>query len=177
METYNFLVGDTVVKKSKRPFKNGEKKQTITGFGINEKDPKLRPCAIFSDGSTCNLEILNKIFFVDIETYGFGGIGKSFGMPTGFINSFSGTRKSNLVKFLPLENKSKGSHLVVIDDIENIDKLKLIDSMNLINFMKDNLNNEPPKCVKTEYEKIGEVTFPVTYFEDGVIIVDYPNKL
>jgi hypothetical protein len=51
-------VGDTVWKISGKPFKSGEKEEKIVNFGINEQDPKKRRCAIFSDGSTCNLDLL-----------------------------------------------------------------------------------------------------------------------
>ena len=178
----NFNIGDTVTKKSDKPFKNGEKTQIIVSFGVNEQDPKQRSCAIFDDGSICNLEMLNRVFTFDIETgglfadFGSRGHGNSFGIPNGFISAFSGSRKSDLIRFLPLEDKSKGSHMVVIDNIEDIDKLKLIDTFNLMDFMKEKLNDEPPKCIKTEYKVIGDSTFPITYFEDGVIIVDYPNQ-
>ena len=92
-----FNIGDTVVKKSERPFKNGEKKQVITGFGVNEIDPKQRPCAVFSDGSVCNLDMLNKLIVFDIETgglfadFGARGKGTSHGIPSGFLNAFSGS--------------------------------------------------------------------------------------
>lgn len=66
----NFNIGDTVTKKSGKPFLNGQKTQTIVSFGVNEKDPKQRPCAIFDDGSICNLEMLNRVFTFDIETGG-----------------------------------------------------------------------------------------------------------
>lgn len=66
----NFNIGDTVTKKSDRPFKNGQKTQTIVSFGVNEQDPKQRPCAIFDDGSICNLDMLNRVFTFDIETGG-----------------------------------------------------------------------------------------------------------
>lgn len=55
-----FKVGDKVSKKSKRPFKNGEIVQVIEKFSVNEVDPKKRECAVFSDDSICNLEILIK---------------------------------------------------------------------------------------------------------------------
>jgi hypothetical protein len=177
-----FNIGDTVVKKSERPFKNGEKKQVITGFGVNEIDPKQRPCAVFSDGSVCNLDMLNKLIVFDIETgglfadFGARGKGTSHGIPTGFLNAFSGSNKSGLVKFLPLEDKSEGSHMVVLENIDNIDNLKIIDTFNLMDFMKNKLENEPPKCIKTEHLVVGDVAFPITYFEDGMIIVDYPEK-
>jgi hypothetical protein len=59
MENFkNFKPGDIVVKKSDKPFLNGEKTQVIISLGKNEKDPKNRNCAIFSDGSLCNLDML-----------------------------------------------------------------------------------------------------------------------
>jgi hypothetical protein len=64
----NLKIGDIVKKKSGKPFKNGSTYQEIINFGINEKDPKQRLCAIFSDGSVCNLDKLNSIIFIDVET-------------------------------------------------------------------------------------------------------------
>jgi len=59
MENFKgFNTGDIVVKKSNKPFLNGEKEQVIINLGKNEKDPKNRNCAIFSDGSVCNLQML-----------------------------------------------------------------------------------------------------------------------
>jgi hypothetical protein len=62
-ETYNkanlgFKVGQTVTKISKKPFKSGLQKEVIVDFGFNEKDPKKRRCAIFKDGSSCNVDLL-----------------------------------------------------------------------------------------------------------------------
>ncbi len=53
-----FKVGSIVTKKSGKPFKNGSKEQTIVSFSINEQDPNKRQCAVFSDESTCNLDLL-----------------------------------------------------------------------------------------------------------------------
>jgi hypothetical protein len=53
-----FKVGDKVVKKSGKPFKNGEKNQTIFSLGKNEQHPNNKDCAVFSDGSVCNLQML-----------------------------------------------------------------------------------------------------------------------
>ena len=55
-----FRVGDKVSKKSKKPFKNGESIQFIANFSVNDIDPEKRDCAVFSDGSVCNLEMLIK---------------------------------------------------------------------------------------------------------------------
>ena len=51
-------IGDKVIKISKRPFKSGKQVETIVGFGTNPTDPKHRPCAQFSDGSVCNLDMI-----------------------------------------------------------------------------------------------------------------------
>lgn len=55
-----FKIGEEVEKKSGKPFLNRLKKEIIVGFGINESDPKKRPCAIFSNGSNCNLDLLKE---------------------------------------------------------------------------------------------------------------------
>lgn len=55
-----FKVGDKVSKKSKNPFKNGELVQVIDKLSVNEVDPKKRECAVFSDNSICNLNMLTK---------------------------------------------------------------------------------------------------------------------
>jgi hypothetical protein len=182
-KTNNFSIGDTVVKKSNQPFKNGEKTQTIVSFGVNEQDPKQRACAVFDDGSICNLKMLNRIITFDIETGGLfadfsnRGKGVSQGIPDGFLNSFTGSRKPNLMSILPMEDKTQGTHMFVLENVCALDTLKLVDIVGLMSTMNEKLNNEPPKTVKTEYEKIGGTTFPITYFENGVIIVDYPKNL
>ena len=51
-------IGDKVIKISKKPFKSGKQVETIVGFGTNPTDPKNRPCAQFSDGSVCNLDMI-----------------------------------------------------------------------------------------------------------------------
>lgn len=51
-------IGDKVIKISKKPFKSGKQVETIVGFGTNPVDPKNRTCAVFEDGSVCNLEMI-----------------------------------------------------------------------------------------------------------------------
>ena len=51
-------IGDEVIKISKKPFKSGKQIETVIGLSINSTDPKKRDCAIFSDGSVCNLDML-----------------------------------------------------------------------------------------------------------------------
>jgi hypothetical protein len=55
------IVGDKVIKKSKKPFKSGLQIETIKSFSINQTDPKKRECVVFEDGSVCNKELLNKV--------------------------------------------------------------------------------------------------------------------
>jgi len=55
------IVGDKVIKKSKKPFKSGLQIETVKGFSINQTDPKKRECVVFEDGSVCNKELLNKV--------------------------------------------------------------------------------------------------------------------
>lgn len=54
----SFEIGQTVIKKSLKPFKSGKIAEVIKDFGVNELDPKKRECAIFEDGSNCNLDRL-----------------------------------------------------------------------------------------------------------------------
>lgn len=51
-------IGQTVVKLSNKPFKSGLQKEVIVDFGFNKNDPKNRRCAIFKDGSVCNVDLL-----------------------------------------------------------------------------------------------------------------------
>lgn len=183
MKNKNFNIGDDVAKKSGKPFKNGSHTQKIVEFGINEQDPNKRPCAIFSDGSVCNLDMLSRMIFIDIETNGFG-----FGRPTGHLSMMSAVsknRKSELVKFLPIDTK-KGEYQVVIEDITNLDTITLEQGVSVITRMlevlkEDGFNKESfdTQFIKsrTVHEKIGDTVFPVTYFDDGMVIVDYPTKL
>ena len=190
MMNKNFNIGDDVVKKSGKPFKNGSHTQKIVEFGINEQDPNKRACAIFSDGSVCNLDMLTRMIFIDIETSGFG-----FGIPTGHLSMMSGVsknRKSELVKFLPIDTK-KGEYQVVIEDITNLDTITMKQSVDIIHrmldvfkengFNTDELRHNPETFdmqfikSRTVHEKIGDTVFPVTYFDDGMVIVDYPTRL
>ena len=65
MTSQSFRIGDLVSKISKKPFKSGEKAQKIAGFSKNSHDPQQRECAVFDDGSVCNLDILER---TNIET-------------------------------------------------------------------------------------------------------------
>ena len=131
-----FVIGDTVCKKSGKPFKNGSNHQTIVEFGINEQDPNKRLCAIFSDGSVCNLDMLKHICFFDIETRALG------------VDIIT-----RMIDFLKNEGLETPRHTVEGFDME---------------FIKKSFTRE---------EKIGDTVFPVTYYSDGMVIVDYPTKL
>lgn len=172
-----FVIGDTVCKKSGKPFKNGSNHQTIVEFGINEQDPNKRLCAIFSDGSVCNLDMLNHICFIDIET-------SALGFPTGHLSMICGTNKvgkSDWVKFLPIADK-QGEYTVIIEDFANMDNLTIEQVANITNRMVDLLRKEgfDMEFIKKTYTKeevIGDTVFPVTYYPNGTILIDYPTKL
>lgn len=53
-------IGDNVAKISKKPFKSGNQIEKVVGLATNTADPKKRNCAVFSDGSVCNLDMLKK---------------------------------------------------------------------------------------------------------------------
>lgn len=55
-------IGDKVVKISGKPFKSGNKMNTIKGFCQNEEHPKKSPAASFNeDNSVVNLDRLKTI--------------------------------------------------------------------------------------------------------------------
>jgi len=58
--TNNFDVNDKVIKKSGKPFKSTKYTEVITSFSINQADPDKRICAVFEDGSVCNIQMLQK---------------------------------------------------------------------------------------------------------------------
>jgi hypothetical protein len=54
-------IGDKVTKISRKPFKNGNKVNTIKGFCVNTEDPKQRNAATFEeDDSVVNLDKLKE---------------------------------------------------------------------------------------------------------------------
>ena len=57
----NIKVGDKVIKISKKPFKSGRLIETVTELAVNENDPNKRNCAVFFDGSVCNLDMLELV--------------------------------------------------------------------------------------------------------------------
>jgi len=54
--SYNSWIGQTVVKKSRKPFKSGKKKATVKGVTINPNCDKLA-FEFFEDDSVVNCEI------------------------------------------------------------------------------------------------------------------------
>jgi len=43
--------------------------------------------------------------------------------------------------------------------------------------IKKMVEESKPSASFHTYEKIGNVIFPVTYFNNGVVVIDYPNQL
>jgi hypothetical protein len=54
----NIEIGDKVVKKSRKPFKGGSLIEEVVSFDTNTADPKGRQCAVFENGSVCNVDLL-----------------------------------------------------------------------------------------------------------------------
>ena len=55
-------IGDKVAKISRKPFKSGNKVNTIKGFCVNTEDPKQRNAATFEeDDSMVNVDKLKEI--------------------------------------------------------------------------------------------------------------------
>lgn len=193
-----FKIGDSVKKKSGKPFKDGSILQLITDIGINGKDPNKRSCAVFSDGSICNLDMLeeslikvtkdsspilkitkNKFLLSD---FGARGKGESIGIPTGHLSMFKGETTASLVKFLPVEIESEKMYRVFIEDIGNLDDIKLTHASciieKLLEEIKDIDLSKPKKRVRREnLIVIDNTSYPVIYQEDCSIIVQYPKTL
>jgi hypothetical protein len=51
------LIGREIIKKSKKPFKSGEKIGVVTGFSYNNDDPKSRLALIVDNESLVNINI------------------------------------------------------------------------------------------------------------------------
>lgn len=54
-------IGDKVIKISRKPFKSGKQIEEVVKFDINQTDPKKRECAVFQDGSVCNVDMIRVI--------------------------------------------------------------------------------------------------------------------
>lgn len=50
--------GSMVSKISGKPFKSGLKAERVVSISVNQQDPRKRTCAVFADGSVCNMELL-----------------------------------------------------------------------------------------------------------------------
>lgn len=162
-------IGDTVKKKSGKPFKNGSMLQIITALGINEQDPNKRPCAIFSDGSVCNIDMLEESFVKLSQTSGFLNVVKSKGSKFNFCSDVTLIEKKGLVYFLPEDN----SYRVIINDLSNLSYGDLSDSVCIIKeFLKRIADKNIPgiEVKETISEVIDNKEFTVRY-DNGVIII------
>lgn len=153
-----FNINDTVNKKSLKPFKNGSHIQTIVGFGINAQDPKKRPCAIFDDGSICNLDMLNHVIMFDIET------------------SNGGYEKGELFRVLPSSTLPKTNPLLFFnpDVSDQVTKTGMSAIREMLKIMEESGFNVTKMENRIKYEKMGDVVYPVTYNKNGTVTLDYP---
>lgn len=176
-----FKINDIVNKKSGRPFKNGSNTQKIVGFGINEQDPKKRPCAIFDDGSNCNLHMLSEVIFNKTSSLFLNNV-MSGEHPRSELSIILGKTEpsTEVIRFEPVDNE-EGDYKVIIEDVgKKLDSISVKQSFDVINKMLDLLKKDSNGKIKfntvTKYEKMGDLIYPVTYHENGMVTVDYPLK-
>ncbi len=104
----------------------------------------------------------------------------SHGIPTGKMNSIVGksiTPKDYLMRFTPKNHSSvkdldmkDSDYLVEVPLIEKLDE----NSFSVVCEMIDKVKLRTEMSTKTEMENINGINYPVTYFEDGIIIVEKP---
>lgn len=105
------------------------------------------------------------------------------GIPTGTINMIMGksiVQKDYLVRFTPKNHPrvkyfememKEGDFLIEVPSVGELDEHSIYAVIEIINKIK--LITEMPK--KVEFENINGINYPITYFDDGVIIIDYPK--
>jgi hypothetical protein len=176
-----FKINDIVNKKSGKPFKNGSNTQRIVGFGINEQDPKKRPCAMFDDGSNCNLDMLSEVIYTEISSSFLNRV-MSGEHDRGELSMILGQCKpsTELMRFKPVDNK-QGEYEVIIEDVgKKFDNISVKQSFDIIKSMVDLLKKDSTgkiiPSIVTKYEKIGDSVYPVNYHENGMVTLDYPLK-
>jgi hypothetical protein len=104
------------------------------------------------------------------------------GLPTGKLSYIIGqpTNKTSFIKFLPVIDNPSSSHMITmsLENSEEITKKGICLIREMLDKLKENgidLNTIKP-CIHKN-EKFGDTWFPVTYYEDGTVIVDYPDRL
>ncbi len=83
--------------------------------------------------------------------------------------------KSNFMKFLPLIDNDKSTHMIhfSLEKRDDITKHGVCIIAEMIKKCKE--NGIDTSSIRTNTKCINGINFPVTYFKDGTIIVDYPN--
>lgn len=102
------------------------------------------------------------------------------GLPVGNLTVLCGESKplNTFVHILPIELKKGYRISFNLEQSEAITKHGqcIIDEM-IKKMDKEGLDTSKIQRVITVNEKIGDTWFPVTYFPDGSVIIDYPSRL
>lgn len=118
-------------------------------------------------------------FFVDLETGGF---------QKGEYNIIMGScnpPKTNLLSFLPMKDSKDYMVMMPLENDKQIEQgscilNRMLDILEKDGFdvseLKSNTDFNPRTSV-TKYEKLGDTIYPVTYHNDGMVTVDYPDNL
>lgn len=104
------------------------------------------------------------------------------GIPTGKLNFLTGESKTGdfFARFIP-ETNEEGKGIRVMLNLEQAEAITkhgqcVLDEM--LNKMREQgFDISKIKRTTTTNEKIGDTWFPVTYYEDGMVTVDYPTRL
>ncbi len=102
------------------------------------------------------------------------------GLPVGDLTVLCGESKphNTFVRILPIALEKCYSISFNLEQSEVITKHGqcIIDEM-IKKMEKEGLDTSKIQRVTTVSEKIGDTWFPVTYYPDGSVIIDYPSRL
>lgn len=109
----------------------------------------------------------------------------SKGLAVGEISLFIGSTGKSDISGRMLEAAIKAGKTVILDRTFEMFDPKLADKiteagMKSIDEIKDVMKDFIPESyekVFTSHEKIGDAIYPVTYFPNGMVLMDYPSLL
>ena len=117
---------------------------------------------------------MTKVRF-DLETGGFKFDSPKMTLLTGQ----TGVGKSLLpmIRLDPLDDKSKGTHMVSFEmnQSEEITRLGFEILNKILETNKDWVETDNTDKIIRKYECFGQHIFPVSYYPNGMVLVDYPN--
>ena len=119
----------------------------------------------------------NRKWFIDIETSGF---------PVGNLTMIGGScnpPKTDLLRFLPMKDSKDYMVIMPLESDKQIEQgvcilNRMLDKLEKGGFDVSEFKSDfKPRTSVTKYEKLGDTIYPVTYHNDGMVTVDYPDNL